>query len=87
MYANVTTCGPMGSQLEIVEGTENVFRDLGDPDADLKHARAILAADIISLHWTIAASASGRQAKQRVSPQPTIRGSATPTLAVSPSIA
>ncbi|MDE0039038.1 MAG: helix-turn-helix transcriptional regulator [Gammaproteobacteria bacterium] len=32
----------------LVEGTGNVFRDLGDPDADLKHAKAILAADIIS---------------------------------------
>ena len=36
------------SEFEIVEGTGNVFRDLGDPDADLKHAKAILAADIIS---------------------------------------
>lgn len=36
------------SELELVEGSGNVFRDLGDPDADLKHAKAILAADIIS---------------------------------------
>lgn len=36
------------TELELVEGTGNVFRDLGDPDADLKHAKAILAADIIS---------------------------------------
>lgn len=36
------------SDLEPVIGTGNVFRDLGDPDADLKHAKAILAADIIS---------------------------------------
>lgn len=35
-------------EFELVEGTGNVFRDLGDPDADLKHAKAILAADIIS---------------------------------------
>ena len=35
------------SDLELVEGTGNVFRDLGDPDADLKHAKAILAADIV----------------------------------------
>lgn len=35
------------SDLELVEGTGNVFRDLGDPDADLKHAKAILAADIM----------------------------------------
>ena len=36
------------SELELVEGIGNVFRDLRDPDADLKHAKAILAADIIS---------------------------------------
>ena len=35
-------------ELELVEGSGNVFRDLGDPDADLKHAKAVLAADIIS---------------------------------------
>ena len=35
-------------EFELVEGTGNVFQDLGDPDADLKHAKAILAADIIS---------------------------------------
>ena len=29
---------------ELVEGSGNVFRDLGDPDADLKQAKAILAA-------------------------------------------
>ena len=34
-------------ELDLVEGTGNVFRDLGDRDADLKHAKAILAADII----------------------------------------
>lgn len=32
---------------ELVEGSGNVFRDLGDPDADLKQAKAILAARII----------------------------------------
>ena len=36
------------SEFELVGGSGNVFRDLGDPDADLKHAKAILAADIIS---------------------------------------
>ncbi len=34
---------------ELVEGNGNVFRDLGDPDADLKQAKAILAARIISI--------------------------------------
>ena len=35
------------SDFELVEGSGNVFRDLGDPDADLKQAKAILAARII----------------------------------------
>lgn len=38
----------MIEESELVEGSGNVFRDLGDPDADLKHAKAMLAADIIS---------------------------------------
>lgn len=33
--------------LELVDGTGNVFRDLGDPEADLKQAKAVLAARII----------------------------------------
>jgi hypothetical protein len=32
-----------------IEGSGNVFRDLGDPDADLKQAKAVLAARIIIL--------------------------------------
>ena len=32
---------------EWVEGSGNVFRDLGDPEADLKQAKAVLAARII----------------------------------------
>ena len=32
---------------ELVEGSGNVFRDLGDPEADLKQAKAVLAARII----------------------------------------
>lgn len=36
------------SDLELVEGTGNVFRDLGDPEADLKQAKAVLAARIIA---------------------------------------
>ena len=36
------------SDFELVEGSGNVFRDLGDPDADLKQAKAILAARIIT---------------------------------------
>jgi predicted XRE-type DNA-binding protein len=33
--------------LELVHGSGNVFRDLGDPDADIKQLKAILAAEII----------------------------------------
>ena len=33
----------------LVEGSGNVFRDLGDPDADLKQAKAILAARIVAV--------------------------------------
>ena len=36
------------ADFELVEGTGNVFRDLGDPDAALKQTKALLAADIIS---------------------------------------
>ncbi|MCY4582596.1 MAG: helix-turn-helix transcriptional regulator [Chloroflexi bacterium] len=37
------------SDFELVEGSGNVFRDFDDLDADLKQAKAILAARIISL--------------------------------------
>lgn len=37
------------SDFDLVEGSGNVFRDLGDPDADLKQAKAILAARIIAV--------------------------------------
>ncbi|MDD9996637.1 MAG: helix-turn-helix transcriptional regulator [Rhodospirillaceae bacterium] len=37
------------SDFELVEGSGNVFRDFGDPDADLKQAKAILAARIIAV--------------------------------------
>ena len=35
--------------LELVEGSGNVFCDLGDPHADLKQAKALLAARIIAV--------------------------------------
>ena len=35
--------------LELAQGSGNVFRDVGDPDADLKQAKAILAARIIAV--------------------------------------
>lgn len=34
---------------ELVEGSGNVFRDFDDPHADLKQAKAILAAQIIAV--------------------------------------
>ena len=35
------------SEFELIEGGSNLFRDFGDPEADLKHAKAVLAARII----------------------------------------
>ncbi len=35
--------------IELVRGSGNVFRDFDDPDADLKQAKAILAARIIGI--------------------------------------
>jgi predicted XRE-type DNA-binding protein len=32
---------------EIIRGSGNVYRDFGDPDADVKQLKAILAAEII----------------------------------------
>jgi predicted XRE-type DNA-binding protein len=34
---------------EIIRGGGNVFRDFGDPDADVKQAKAMLAARIIGI--------------------------------------
>ena len=36
------------TRLDLVQGSDNVFRDLGGPDADLKHAKAVLAAQIVA---------------------------------------
>lgn len=36
-------------EIELVHGGGNVFRDFGDPLADLKQAKAVLAARIISV--------------------------------------
>lgn len=33
--------------LDLVHGSGNVFRDLADPDADIKQLKAILAAEIV----------------------------------------
>ncbi|OLP58351.1 XRE family transcriptional regulator [Xaviernesmea oryzae] len=37
----------MNDDFELIRGSGNVFRDLGYHDADLRHARAVLAAEII----------------------------------------
>ena len=37
------------SELELVEGSGNVFRDFGDPQADLRQAKAIIAARILAV--------------------------------------
>jgi predicted XRE-type DNA-binding protein len=34
---------------ELIRGSGNVFRDFGDPNADLEQARAVLAAKIINV--------------------------------------
>lgn len=34
---------------EVVRGSGNIYRDFGDPDADIKQAKAILAARIIGV--------------------------------------
>lgn len=39
----------MTEELEIVRGSGNVFRDLGRPDADAEHLKAVLAAQIIKV--------------------------------------
>jgi predicted XRE-type DNA-binding protein len=36
-------------KLELVHGSGNVFRDFGDPDGDVRQAKAILAARIIGI--------------------------------------
>ena len=37
----------MSAKLEIVKGNGNVFRDMGEKDADVKQTKALLAAEII----------------------------------------
>ena len=36
-------------KLEVVRGTGNIYADVGDPDADTKHLKAYLAAEIIKV--------------------------------------
>jgi hypothetical protein len=39
----------MSDDMEIIHGSGNVFRDLGQPDADREQLRALLAAKIIGV--------------------------------------
>lgn len=39
----------MSESLELVYGSGNVYRDLGDPDADLRQTKALLALEIIKI--------------------------------------
>lgn len=37
------------NEFDLIQGSGNVFRDLGDPKADLKQAKAVIAARIITV--------------------------------------
>jgi len=37
------------NDIELVEGSDNVFRDFSAPEADLKHAKAVVAGRIIAV--------------------------------------
>lgn len=39
----------MSEKLEVVKGSGNVFRDLGEKGADIKQTKALLAAEIIRI--------------------------------------
>lgn len=39
----------MSEEFEVIRGTGNVFRDLGYPNADAEHLKAVLAAQIIKV--------------------------------------
>ena len=39
----------MNDDLELVRGSGNVFRDFGHPDAEVRQAKALLAAEIIKV--------------------------------------
>lgn len=39
----------MSEKLEVVKGSGNVFRDMGEKDADIKQTKALLASEIIRI--------------------------------------
>ena len=52
--------------LELVHGSGNVYRDLGDAEADVKQAKALLAAEIIKVLEQEGLSTRQAQAKTGV---------------------
>ena len=71
--------------LEVIRGSGNVYRDLGQDDADVKQFKALLAAEIIKAldkdGLTVRAAHARPASRQRTFPE-----SATPTLPASRSI-
>ena len=53
----------MTDDMELIRGSGNVFRDLGYPDAEVRQAKALLAAEIIKV--LDAQGLSTRQAEAR----------------------
>ena len=53
----------MSEKLEVVRGSGNVFRDLGDTNPDVRQLRAILAAEIIKALDREGLSVRGAQAR------------------------
>lgn len=39
----------MSEKLEIIRGSGNIFRDLGEKDADIQQTKALLAAEIVRI--------------------------------------
>ncbi len=39
----------MKEKIEVIKGSGNVFRDLGEKDADVKQTKALLAAEIVRI--------------------------------------
>jgi predicted XRE-type DNA-binding protein len=52
--------------MELMHGSDNVFRDLGFPDADVRLAKALLAAQIIKLLDREGLTVRAAQARTRI---------------------
>ena len=66
------------TNLEVVRGSDNPFRDVGLPDADTKLMKADLAAEVIRILRERALPAQRRRSSPAC-PRPTSPASATPT--------